>query len=399
MKTLHDLERDFGPELRQALSTVMPTLEDPPATARGEVQDDVVAQVSFGTPTDLTPTHTARRSRWWLASAAVAIGLLVGGLAVIGIRSETTPNSNASAPTLPAPREAASNETTPITDAATDAPQDTNEGTFPLDGLDPYDAAAAVFLHARIGPTPDEQADLATAGQLLVRDCLRDGGAAVPEVTNAEHRAFRDLLDADYTSRTNWLTTTGIEYRRQNGFVRNAQPFDSDAGVPLHLDIEEGSPEAQMLLDGCNNAYDEFRNWPTEVALRASTFENPSNRWYSLRLGELPEFADDYELFDDCLSAAGYPDYDKPGADNPFNGFIASKSEYTAEERAAVNAFSDCQISTDLPTRYVNTMAPILDEYDNTYRDEIAAIELERSTSLETARATLRNNGIEPLTA
>lgn len=389
MKDLAELERELDAEIRQALNAVMPTLEGGLVPATADDSGDAAApRGEHDSLINVVGDEHVKRSRWWLVSAAAAIGLLVGGLAVIGSRSESTPSTNASTPTLPTPTDTA---------ATTQEPSTTIEGSFPLDGLNPYDAAATIFLDARIGPTPDEQADLEAAGAILVRDCLRDGGATPPPVTDADHQAFRDDLDGLYSLQTNAYTTAGLEFRRENGFLRDSVPFDANAATPLHLKIEEGSLEERLMIDGCGSANDALRNWPAEVALRASTFENAETRWYSLGPAELPEFADGYQSYDDCMVTAGYPDHDAFGTDNPFSEFFINP-ESTDEERDAVDADADCRISTDLPTTYVNALIPVLDEYDDLYSAEIAAIQAERNMSLDTARTILTENGIEPFT-
>lgn len=390
MKNLAELERELDADLRRALHAVMPTLEDPAlTTANREDADPVITRDRSDTPIGIVRAESGGRARWWLVSAAAAVGLLVGGLAVISNRSEPAPNTNATTPTLAAPADSA---------ATTQSPNTTVDGSFPLDGLDPYDAAAMISLDARIGPTPDEQADFEAAGAILVSACLRDGGATPPPVTATEHQAFRDDLNDFYSFQTNAFTTTGLEFRRENGFLRDTVPFDANADTPLHLEFKEGSFEERLMIEGCGAADNALRNRPAEVALRATTFEAIGNRWYSLGPGELPEFADGYQLYDDCMSAAGYPDHDVIGTDNPYSEFFINP-EYTNEERAAVNDDADCRISTDLPTNYVNALSPVLDEYDNLYSTEIAAIQTERDIALDSARATLIDNGIEPFTA
>ncbi len=304
----------------------------------------------------------------------------------------------------PAPRyphnDPSSSEPLPTADSVPDAQTASPDlgGSFPLDGVDPYDAAAALFLDARIGPNPDEQADLEAAGEILVRECLRTGGASPPAVTADEHRAFRDNLTDGYTLRTNGFTSAGLEYRRHNGFLRQAEPFDPNGDTPLHLTIEEGSTEEQLMLDGCGSADNAVRERPSEDALRTSTFENSDTRWYSLGPADLPQFADGYQAYDECMEAAGYDNHDAVGPNNPFTDLFHNPI-YTDEERDAVNADADCRVSTDLPTNYLAALAPVLDDFDNTHDSQIFAIQAERKASLDTARSILREAGIEPLTS
>ena len=388
MNDLTDLERTLGPDLERALNAVMPGLEDPSIAAADHDRGHFVTLDRSVDPIRIAPVESPKRPRWHVVSAAAAVGLLIGGLAVIGAHSsEQRPTPHASTPTLLDPADS----------VATTQAQSVSVGdSFPLDGLDPYDAAAIIFLDARIGPTPDEQADLEAAGEILRRECLRDGGATPPSVTAAEHRVFRDDLDSSYTLQMNPYTTAGLEFRREHGFLRNAAAIDAD--TPLHLKIEEGSSEEQLMLGGCGVADAALRSGPAEQALRASTFESADSRWYSLGPAELPEFADGYQFYDDCMTAAGYPNHDEVNVDdNPFSDFFLDP-EYSIEERAAVNADADCRISTDLPTVYIEALLPVLVEYDDRYEPEIAAIDAERDLALASARVTLIENGIEPFT-
>lgn len=389
MSKLADLERELDTDIRRALDAVMPMLEADQPTSSADGRLDEAAGNEKGSVVRFVSDQGARRWGWWVASAAAVVAVLVGGLAVIGDRADNQPVPDASSPEPLVSADTASPGQTPSPDL---------DDSFPLDGLDPYDAAAALFLEVRIGPNPDEQADLEAAGEILVRDCLRTGGASPPVVTADDHQAFRDELNDAYIFRTNAFTRAGLEYRRQNGFIRQAEPFDPNADTPLHLTIEEGSLEEQLMIDGCGSADDAVRQTPSEAALRASTFENSDTRWYSLGPADLPEFANGYEAYDECMNAAGYEHHDAVGPGNPFSDLFY-RPDYTDDERDAVNADADCRISTDLPANYVDALAPLLDEFDDTYDSEIAAIRAERDAALDTARSIMRDTEIEPFTS
>src|SRR5690606_457393 len=109
-----------------------------------------------------------------------------------------------------------------------------------------------VSLAARIGPTPDEYADLAIAGEIMRRECMRDGGATPPVLTPADHILVRDRAIEELRQRTRVYTTDGLEALRVEGFFSDASyDLEGSESDPLWLTIDEGSTEAQLIAGGC----------------------------------------------------------------------------------------------------------------------------------------------------
>lgn len=343
----------------------------------------------------------SRGTRWLTVAAGMVI--LVGG--VWWLRSTQIVPAERPAhapPTVTAPD--ASPTTTPTTPPSTSAP---GPGPYPLDDLDLLEAARRVSLAARIDPTPDEHADLAVAGEIMRRDCLRDGGATPPVLTSADHVAVRDRAISELRQRTRLYTTDGLESLRVEGFFPDSWittgGSDSD---PLWLAIVEGSPDAQLIAGGCGRIDDSLRAGPVEQdlnRLRATEIDGDTtgSRWADMALSpqDLPEFDDEFPALQQCMAEAGYPSFFDRGAEpNPFADFMA-ESGVTDTELEMANAYADCSIATDFPTTYVETAAAVLDEFDQAYQSELAALRVERDTALEQARTILTDNGIAPFTS
>ena len=279
--------------------------------------------------------------------------------------------------------------------------------TSPLDGLDPLEAARRVSLGARIDPTPDERADLDVARQIMVRDCLRDGGATPPVLTSADHDAVRDrALDAlRFLIRLS--TTEGLETSRFEGFLPDGAVVLPGGGSPdaLLLSVSEGSLEAQLLEGGCALADEPLRSGPVEQELNRLRpieidGEMTESRWADSALSpsQLPEFADQFPAVQACMSEAGYPHFFDPSADtNPFVEFRVEPG-VTEEELELANAHADCVVSTNFTAAYVNTVSAVLDEFDEEYQAELIALRAERDVALERARTILTDHDIEPFT-
>jgi hypothetical protein len=279
-------------------------------------------------------------------------------------------------------------------------------GSYPLDELDPLAAARRVSLGARIDPTPDEYADLAVAGEIMRRECMRDGGATPPVLTSADHIAVRDQAIEELRRRTRVYTTDGHEALRVEGLFPDASDdLEGSESGPLWLPIDEGSTEAQLRAGGCGWADEPLRAGPVEQELnrlRATEVdgEMTGSRWADLALAppDLPEYSDEFPALQNCMSEAGYPNVFDPGAEpNPLAEFRAEPGVTDAELEMA-NAYADCSIATDFPTAYVETVSAVLDEFDREYQPELTALRAERDTALEQARTILIDRGIDPFT-
>lgn len=364
--TDHDV--DIDPEIEDRLRTTFAAV-----AATSHLSDDALAE---------------RQHRRWTAVAAAALAL--GGLVaiVVAVRPE------ASGP----PASEVPNSVSTSTPAAPTSA--TAHGLYPLDELDSLEAARRVSLAARIGPTPDESADLAVAGEMLRRDCLRDGGASPPVVTRADHIAVRDQALESLGQRVAWYTSDGIEQIRTDGYFRAI--LDTEAGQPgpLFLPVADGSIEAQLLADGCGMIDAPLQPGAVEQSLIELTMNSTGGRWTTLALTpqELPEFADQFSAFRDCLANAGYPNYFDRDGGSPFDAFLAEPG-VSADELEMANADADCRIATNIPDTYVATVSAVLDEFEREYADELAAVRTERDTALDLARSVLDDHGIDPFTS
>lgn len=328
--------------------------------------------------------------------------VVVGGVWWLRSTQIDPPESPALAPPA-ATTPDASPITAPTTPPSTSTP---GPGPYPLDELDPLEAARRVSLAARIDPTPEEHADLAVAGEIMRRACLRDGGATPPLLTSADHIAVRDRAIEEVRHRIRVYTTDGLDSLRVEGLFLDS--FTISAGSesdPLWLDIDEDSTEAQLFANGCGWIDDPLRAGPVEQdlnRLRATEVdgETTGSRWADIALmpERLPEFSDRFATLQACMSDAGYPDFFVLGADpSPFAEFITEPG-VTESELEMANAYADCSIATDFPTSYVETVSSVLDEFDREYQSELAALRVERNTALEQARTILIDHGIEPFT-
>lgn len=262
--------------------------------------------------------------------------------------------------------------------SSTDRTTPPESAPFPLDQLDPLEAARRVSLAARIDPTPDEHADLAVAGEIMRRDCMSDGGATPPTLTSADHLLVRDQVVESLRHRTRAYTTDGLAALRVDGFFPDAY-FDLQGSEsnPLWLPISGGSLEAQLIADGCGRSDQPLRAGPVEQnlnRLRATEVDGEAtgSRWADIALEPqtLPEFADRFPALQDCMTQAGYPDFFDPTA-NPFAEFRTDHG-VTEAELAMANAFADCNIATEFPTTYIETVSAVLDEFDQQHQQELS---------------------------
>ena len=394
MTSLDELEHRLRPQLQRALTEVMPRLEAPAGSAT--IHPDAVGHSE---PEHLgeAPPHTSQGKRLLLTVAAGMIAV-VGGVWWLRPAQIDTPTGPTEAPPIATTPDPTLDSTPP-----TSAP---GSGPYPLDQLDPLSAARRVTLAARIEPTPDEYADLAVAGEIMSRDCMRDGGATPPALTSADHVAVRDQANEQLRQRTRLFTTDGIDALRTDGYFPDAiDDPEAMSADPLVLPISEGSFEAQLLADGCGRVDLPLRAGPVEQTLselRSVEVDGATtgSRWADMALHpqDLPEFADEFPAMRDCMAEAGYPNFFERGAEpNPFAEFMA-ESGVSEEELAMANAHADCSIATNFPITYVETVSAVLDEFDREYQSELAALRSERDTALELARAVLTEHGIDPFT-
>lgn len=392
MSSLDELEDRLAPQLRRALSEVMPRLETPTGTvgvAADHAADGEHVQI------DGTPRRPGHGTRWLLIASGI-VGL-VGGTWWVRSVQEDSSITPADAPAV-----APDSTVTPDDDPASPT---TSVGGYPLDGLDPLSAARQLTLGPRIGPTPEEYADLAAAQEILRRDCLRDGGATPPAVTSNEHVAVRDGSIESLKQRSRLYTTDGLAALRTEGFFPDdpLSPTELD-GAPLHLTVAEGSLEFQLIVGGCRRAGDDLEPGPVGrqlgdlVPLEIDGVETGS-RWADIALNpeNLPEFADEFPALKDCMADAGYPNHFDDVGSPLWVEFMATPG-VSDEELELANAFADCYIATNLPTTYVEAVSGVLDEFDRGYASELEALRVERDTALELARSVLIDHGIDPFT-
>lgn len=392
MTSLDELDHRLRPQLQRALTEVMPRLEAPVDSAT--IRPDAVGHSE---PVHLgeAPPHRSQSTRWLLTVAAGMIAV-VGGVWWLRSAQIDTPTGPTDAPSIATTPDSTPNSTLDST-PSTSAP---GSGPYPLDQLDPLSAARRVTLAARIEPTPDEHADLAVAGEIMRRDCMRDGGATPPALTSADHVAVRDQAKESLRQRTRLYTTDGVEALRADGYFPEVISTD-----PLWLPITEGSFEAQLLADGCGWGDQSLRAGPVEQTLNQLRFVEvdgamTGSRWADMALlpQDLPEFADEFPAMRDCMAEAGYPNYFERGAEpNPFAEFRA-ESGVSEVELAMANAHADCSIATNFPTTYVVTVSAVLDEFDREHQSELAALRSERDTALVLARTVLTEHGLDPFT-
>jgi len=312
--SLDELEDVLRPRLRRALTEVMPRLEAPTDTSAEQLD----AQVS-GPVGQLAPARSERpRDVRWIAAAAALVAVL-GGVWWIRATQVAPPVESADVPPAATPQ--AATTAAPVTAPPTTVPA---PSPYPLDGLEPLEAARQVTLSARINATPDEYADLAVAGEIMRRDCLADGGAVPPEITPQDHASVRDLAIEGLRHRTRIYTTDGLESLRSEGFVAGASTVTSSASDPLWLPITEGSLEAQLLAGGCRRVDMALRAGPIEQQLnrlKAAEVdgESTASRWAEMALAPdaLPEFADEFAVLKDCMTEAGYQSFFDDGV-GPF---------------------------------------------------------------------------------
>lgn len=381
------------------LDSDAPAADDEPAAAPRVRPDDVGHHEAIGLK--VVRDHRSQGTRWLTVAAGMIV--VVGGVWWLRSAQIDAPVSPADAPsiaTTPDVSTVATLGSTPPTSVP-------GRGPYPLDDLEPLEAARRVSLAARIDPTPDEYADLAVAGEIMRRECLRDGGATPPVLTSADHIAVRDRAIEDLRQRTRVYTTDGLEALRVEGFFSDASyDLEGSESDPLWLAIDEGSTEAQLIAGGCGWVDEPLRAGPVGQELnrlRATEVdgETTSSRWADMALApqDLPEYSDEFPALQNCMSEAGYPNFFNRGAEpNPFAEFRAAPGVTDAELEMA-NAYADCSIATNFPTAYVETVGAVLDEFDREYQAELTALRAERGTALEQARTILIEHGIDPFTA
>jgi hypothetical protein len=395
---LEQLEEDLNPRLQRALDEMMPRLEQPLAGDRDGVRG---TKAGGGDVTVIAATSAVPKPRARLAVAVALTALAAGTVATLGWLSrdgrELAPGGSVEPQTSTAPTDG---ETPTVSSAATSLlPASSIVGdagsVFPLDGLDPVNAARNVSIAARIEPTPDEQADLQVAREILRRECMRDGGANPPPITAADHQAVRDNTIEQLRFRVRTYTTQGIETLRTDGYFAELRHERPD---PLHLELHEASNEDQLRM-GCNHAVEALEASPTEQELFRLMAEPTDGRWTELNLlpSRLPEYAAEYRNFDACITAAGYPTYGDVGDTSPLWEFNPEEPAGT-EELALARADADCRMSTGLPTTYVETVGSILDDFERQYASELTTVRTERDTALAIARTVLASHDIEPFT-
>jgi hypothetical protein len=391
MTSLSELEAHLDSDVRRALTTVMPRLEEPitPSATEHAQVGDIVVDVE-------RPSHqTRRRPAGGFAWAVAVLIVVTGGVWWVSASQRTTPT----APTgsvSDVPHATDQLVTTPVTSAgettSTSATQPPSTTNWPLDGLDPLVAARTVSIAAVIGPTPDESADLVIAGAILENECLRDGGVAPPVLTTQDHQLARQAAVAELRSITDFLTGSGLDFIAANGYDAR-QTTD-----PTHREIAADSPESELLVAGCGGADNDLRPGLAEEQLTRLTELGAEWGYQRIRPDQDAEYASRYAIYEDCMHSAGLATMDRDNAEtNPIVPFLGGEAP-TADELAYARHDVDCRTSAELPTAYVEAVSPLVGEFVAEQAAALAAVDAERIIALDLARTVLTDHDIEPFT-
>ena len=138
------------------LGSDAPAVDGEPAGSPLVPPDDVVHHADIGVGE--VREGRSQGARWLTVAAGMVV--VVAGVWWLTSAQDNAPVSTAAAPTI-----ATSPNVNPVSTLGSTPPTSAQgQGPYPLDDLDPLEAARRVSLAARIGPTPDEYADLAIAG-------------------------------------------------------------------------------------------------------------------------------------------------------------------------------------------------------------------------------------------